>query len=148
MKLYDRFCRFMYGRYGVDAFYKFLFVIDLLLLITAIFTRGIIRWIFYGVAFLCFAFMFFRIFSRNIEARKRENAVYLRIVGAVASFFRLQKCRFRDRKTHVFRKCPACHAVLRFPKVKGKHGAVCPQCGNHFEVHIHFKGKSEKKKKH
>ncbi|MBE6592034.1 MAG: hypothetical protein E7646_08345 [Ruminococcaceae bacterium] len=69
----------------------------------------------------------FRAMSRNIAGRRRENEKF-------SGFFRLMKNKRRDRKTHVYRKCKQCHAVLRLPKAKGKHTVVCPKCRNRFEV--------------
>ena len=70
--------------------------------------------------------------SRNIPKRRAENA---RFVG----FFKLRRNKWKDRKTHVYRKCPTCHAILRLPKIKGKekgkgkHTVCCPRCANKFE---------------
>ncbi|MFR2916862.1 MAG: hypothetical protein ACLTKQ_08005 [Acutalibacteraceae bacterium] len=41
------------------------------------------------------------------------------------------------RKTHVFKKCPGCKAVLRLPRKKGKHTVNCPHCHKNFTVHVH-----------
>ena len=47
----------------------------------------------------------------------------------IKGFFVLRKNKFRDRKTHVYRKCPHCKAQIRLPKVKGEHKCACPKCG-------------------
>lgn len=88
-----------------------------------------------AAAFVWFAFRFV---SKNHTARIRENQGWLKIWGKVRSFFQLQKYRFRDRKTAVYRKCPACGSTLRLPRRKGKHTACCPKCRNRFEVRILF----------
>ena len=71
--------------------------------------------------------IFFRTMSRNIAKRRAENQKF-------CNFFKLRKNKFRDRKTHVYRKCPSCKAVLRLPKAKGKHTVSCPKCKNKFSV--------------
>ena len=86
--------------------------------------------VYYAIQFLPMILIFvifYRIFSRNIQKRRQENEKF-------CGFFKLIRNRFRDRKTHVYRKCPKCKAVLRLPKAKGKHTVVCPRCKNRFEV--------------
>ena len=122
----------MYGRYGTDTLSKVLlyvyFAFVLICTIVSIFVRSIwFSLFYYVVASALVVWMFSRMFSKNIAARKRENDKF-------CGFFRLRKNKFRDRKTHVYRKCPACKAVLRLPKAKGKHFVVCPRCKNRFEV--------------
>ena len=43
-------------------------------------------------------------------------------------------CRIRDRKTHVFRRCPVCKKLLRLPRTEGEHGVNCPSCRAHFSL--------------
>ncbi len=122
----------MYGRYGSDTLNKFLLGVYLVLLIIytviALFVKSIVLTIFYNLFTLTLIIViFWRMFSRNIPARRKENEKF-------CGFFKLRKNKFRDRKTHVYRKCPKCHAVLRLPKAKGKHPVVCPRCANRFEV--------------
>lgn len=124
--------RFFAGRYGTDTLGKVtlwallgLLVVDLVLgfvtdspwvdLIFALLTWGLLIW------------MYFRMMSRNIAKRRRENEVF-------CGFFKLIRNRFRDRKTHVYRKCKHCKAVLRLPKAKGKHTVRCPRCQKLFET--------------
>ncbi len=143
----ERFLRFMYGRYGADELYRALFVGSLVLyLVGAIVTNfsSLAGWILYGVGLLLTVYAFFRFFSKNIPNRQRERRLYLKVANAIKDYFHLQKNRFRDRKTHVFRKCPTCRAVLRLPKRKGVHTAICPRCGCRFDVKI---GMFSKKKK-
>ena len=122
----------MYGRYGTDTLSKVIlgvyFAFVLICTIVSIFVRSIwFSLFYYVVASALVVWMFSRMFSKNIVARKRENDKF-------CGFFRLRRNKFRDRKTHVYRKCPTCKAVLRLPKAKGKHFVVCPRCKNRFEV--------------
>ncbi len=75
-----------------------------------------------------------RALSKNIYKRQRENQVFLRIWSKVAGFFKLQKKRIRDRKTHIYRICPHCKAQLRLPRRKGKHTVRCPKCNYRFDI--------------
>jgi hypothetical protein len=124
--------RFMYGRYGGDTLNKVLIWVYaiwiILCSVIALFTDSIWFSLFYWVSTLGMViWIFSRMFSRNIAARRRENERF-------CGFFKLRKNKIRDRKTHVYRKCKHCKAVLRLPKAKGKHFVVCPRCKARFEV--------------
>ncbi len=129
----ERFARFMAGRYGIDRLYHFLIAICFILIVVNLFLRSLV------VSTLEFAVLIyatFRVLSRNIYKRQQENLVFLKILEKPSGFFKLIKCKFRDRKTHVYKKCPACKNNLRLPKQKGKHTVACPCCQNKFDVRI------------
>lgn len=131
-KIKNKLYKFMYGRYGTDILSKVMlwFYLGWIILFTVIFIFVDSIWLslFYYLSTTAMIFwIFFRMFSRNIAARRRENDRF-------CGFFKLRRNRFRDRKTHVYRKCHACGAVLRLPKAKGKHYVVCPRCKKRFEV--------------
>ena len=133
MRFKEKLIRFMYGRYGSDNLYRFLTVVFYVLFVINLFLGS------YILSALTMAVLFyatFRVFSRNIIARRRENDKYLKIKASFCGFFKLGRDRFKDRKTHVYRKCPACHSVLRFKRTKGKHTAVCPKCSHRFNVKV------------
>ena len=124
--------RFLYGRYGNDALNKFLLWVYVIWVLAGavieLFTNSVWFSVFYWVSSLALAiWMLSRSFSRNIAARRKENERF-------CNFFKLRKNKHRDRKTHVYRKCPECKAVLRLPKAKGKHFVVCPRCNHRFKV--------------
>lgn len=122
----------MHGRYGTDTLSKVMlwFYLGWVILFTVIFIFVDSIWLslfYYLSTVAILVWIFFRMFSRNVAARRRENDRF-------CGFFKLRRNRFRDRKTHVYRKCHACGAVLRLPKAKGKHYVVCPRCKKRFEV--------------
>ena len=78
--------------------------------------------------------MFYRLLSRNIYKRQSENMKYLKIRDKVKGKITLQKRKWSERKTHIYRKCPNCKAEIRLPKKKGKHVCTCPRCKKNFEV--------------
>ena len=124
--------RFMYGRYGTDKLGNCMLiaytVIILVQAVLSVFTDSVLLDLILSLASLILIFIiFFRMFSKNIYKRRRENERF-------CGFFRLRKNKIRDRKTHVYRKCPSCKAVLRLPKAKGKHFVVCPRCKHRFSV--------------
>lgn len=134
MKFRDKLIRFMYGRYGNDELQLFLSVIFYIIFILSLFIRSYIMVILMTAVM---ALIFFRSLSKNITARQKENNAYLKLITPVKNFFKLQRNKIKDRKTHIFRKCPKCKTVLRLPRTgKGVHSVKCPKCGEHFEVKI------------
>lgn len=125
--------RFMSGRYGNDDLGKLNFWLYLILLVLNIFLRSRIVYIIEALVIFLY---FFRAFSRNIPKRQSENYKYLAIKTKIKQFFKRTKNRFRDRKTHVYRKCPNCKVFLRLPKKKGEHVCTCPKCRRDFNVKI------------
>ena len=131
-KFTNKLARFFYGRYGNDTLNKVLTGIYFVWLITFSILNIFIRTLAFtlvgwGLTLMLFSWILFRTMSRNIYARRRENDKF-------CGFFRLKRNKFRDRKTHVYRKCKKCKAVLRLPKAKGKHFVNCPKCHNRFQV--------------
>ena len=131
-KFKNRLYRFMYGRYGGDTLNKVLIWVYaiwiILCSVISLFNDSVWFTLLYWLSTFALVFwIFFRMFSRNITARRMENDRF-------CGFFKLRRNKFRDRKTHVYRKCPHCKAVLRLPKSKGKHFVVCPRCRTRFEV--------------
>ena len=133
--------RFMYGRNGHDKLCTLQMWIYLALWIASIVTStleleiaSIVIWI---VQLFVLSYWMFRIFSKNVVKRRRE-------VERFYGFFRNKRNRFRDRKTHVYKKCPHCKAMLRLPKRKGQHTVCCPACRERFSVRIRRNGKLQK----
>lgn len=140
-KLKAKLYRFMYGRYGTDTLSKVMLWVYAAVLIIYSVLRVVFMFtlrdntVVPTVISICYVvisvglvfWMFFRMFSKNIAKRRRENEIF-------CGFFKLRRNMIRDRKTHVYRKCPKCKAVLRLPRAKGKHTVVCPRCKDRFEV--------------
>ena len=129
----ERLARFMAGRRGFDELSKFLSVIYFIIVIVNIFLNNLLLYI---VGIAIFVYTVFRAMSRNIEGRERENNIYLGIVRGIKNFFVLTYAKIRDRKTHVYKRCPKCKNALRLPKRSGEHTVKCPVCENRFEVKI------------
>ncbi len=126
--------QFMNGRYGVDATFYVLFALSAVLSISNIFIRSLILQFLVNAIIL---FAVFRVFSRNIYARRRENKFVYDIIAKFRKhreFIRRKKADF----SHIYKKCPRCHAVLRLPRRKGKHKTVCPKCNNEFVVRVRY----------
>ena len=122
--------RLLYGRYGPDSLSLALLWISVILSLVGTLTRF---WPLSVVALILLLICFFRIFSKNIAKRQRENARFLRLWGPVMLWFKRRKARVAQGKTHRFFKCPGCKQTLRVPKGKGKILLTCPKCGERFE---------------
>ncbi len=131
--LRERFARFMMGRYGVDKLYYFLLGVCFVLIVINIFIGS---YIISTLETLLLIYSIYRLLSRNIYKRQRENEKFLKLIDKPKKFINLQKCKHRDKKTHVYKKCPSCKNNLRLPREKGKHTVVCPCCKNRFDVKI------------
>lgn len=122
----------MNGRNGNDQLNMFLLAVSLvLLLVSTIFSRSFGGYL-YPLVLASLGLSYFRMFSRNLYRRGEENARYLRLKEKLMARFRVLKERWTQRKSYKFFKCPACKAVLRVPRGRGKLRIVCRKCGNSF----------------
>ena len=128
----EKFYRFMAGRYGGDQFSRFLNAVSLILLILYVFLKSPVLWIL-AVAVLVYSYV--RVFSKNLEKRRRENGRYLQLKYKVTNGFKNWWERQKQRKDYCFFRCPSCKAMLRVPRGKGKIRVTCRKCGNAFERH-------------
>ena len=127
-KFRDALCRFMYGRNGVDALNWALFALELALSVVCSFVR--VRAAASVLSFLSFVLMFvvlIRIFSRNLDQRRAENAKFLAWWMPKANAMRGAQARRAD-KAHKYVRC-SCGAYCRAPRGVGKVELTCPKCG-------------------
>ena len=129
----ERIASFMVGRYGIDKLYYFLLGVCIVLIVANWFINSLVIYLLETGLFI---YAIYRVMSRNVSKRQQENEKFIAVFEKVKKFFNLQKCKARDRKTHVYKKCPRCKNNLRLPKEKGKHTVVCPCCKNRFDVKI------------
>ena len=121
--------RFMYGRYGTDQ----LGLLNLCLYLLVWVIQGFTRWWPLSILELALlAVIFFRMFSRNLDARRAENAKFLKVVRPIKNRFVSQRARWKD-KEHRYFKCPNCGQQMRVPRGKGRITVHCRSCGATFE---------------
>ncbi len=125
--------RFMRGRYGVDQLSKALLVVYFVLWAINIVANSGVLW---AMHTLLLFYTVFRMFSRNVPRRQKENAAYLRLINPIGRRTALQKQKWRDRNTARYRTCPHCKANIKLPNKKGRHTVECPRCHKDFKVHI------------
>ncbi len=125
----ERFTRFMMGRYGTDEFSKFLLGAAVVLMVLNLFLRfGLLN----TLVLVLLIYVYFRMFSRNVQKRYQENMKYLQIKGRITSFFQKEKRMAGDRKVNHIYKCPNCKQKIRVPRGKGKICITCPKCRTEF----------------
>lgn len=122
--------RFMYGRYGSDQLNMAILVAAVLVSLTnsilTVFLRestvysGIVAPILSVIVYGLLIYSFFRMFSRNIYKRQRENRRFTQLW-----------MRLKDRNNRYFR-CPNCKQTVRVPRGRGKICIRCPKCGEKF----------------
>lgn len=138
MRFRERMARFFNGRYlsfGIDAFSVFLLCLYLVISVMgSFFSLGYVRWALKAVCVAVIVYMAWRLLSKNITARRRENGAFLSAFKKTSAFFKLQKDRIRDIGKARYKKCPECKAVLRLPVKRGRHSVKCPRCGKNFDV--------------
>lgn len=130
-KWQNRLYNFLYGRYGMDELYQFNMVVYLILFVVNIFLNSMIL---FWIEMFIIVFSFYRLFSKNIKQRKKENQFYLNIKNSIKKYFELLSRKWKDRNTHMYKKCIHCKTVLRLPLKKGTHTVKCPNCKKRFEV--------------
>ena len=127
----ERLARFMAGRNGNDQLNRFLLVADLVLIVLATVWRSA-SGLLYLLVLALLAYIYFRMFSRNVYKRREENGKYMRLKYRADAALRLRKERWIQRKDYKFFTCPSCRTSLRVPRHRGKVKIVCRKCGTSF----------------
>ncbi len=136
MNLRYKLMNFLSGRYmnyGIDLLTKVIAVTCIVLSIANLFLQSFILYIFETALFF---WMFFRLFSRNINARMGENRRLTEFLLKIKASKAFNERKRREKSTHIYKKCPYCSAMLRLPRKPGEHTAKCPRCKNTFKVKV------------
>ena len=121
--------KFMRGRYGVDQLSNFMVTIGVILILASILTSYSIL---NTAGLVVIGLSYFRIFSRDINKRYRENQKFLKSYQPIKNkLFRL-KNRARNSKDYKYFKCPNCGQEMRVPRKKGRVNIKCPKCSISF----------------
>ena len=123
--------QWMQGRYGADELSKTLYIISLAFLILSLFSP---LHFFYipGLALMLWSCI--RCYSKDLSKRMSEREAYLRLTGSIKGWFRLQRDKWKDRKTWRYFRCKQCKATLRVPRGKGKIRIHCPKCHSELDA--------------
>lgn len=119
----------MYGRNGADQLSAAAMWAAVMIWTVYLFTS----WLpLYLAALALLIYTFFRLFSRNLEKRRAENAKFLNLLWPLRRRLSAFSCRMRDKEHRYFR-CPNCGQQMRVPKGKGRIQVTCRSCGITFE---------------
>ncbi|MFV0395460.1 MAG: BRcat domain-containing protein [Coprobacillaceae bacterium] len=122
--------RFMYGRYGSDALNNFLMIFTLIsLLLNTFFIRNSIVT---TILWVLIIFYMFRMYSKNIMQRRKENEMFLQLTRPIRKRFSLFQKQRNDSQNKYF-LCPSCQQIVRVPKGRGAITITCPSCKNKFD---------------
>lgn len=126
----EKFQRFMIGRYGVDAFAKFIMGVTMVMLLLSIF----FPWDGLNIVILLLlGYCYFRMFSRNIAMRAAENRSFLNMKNTLFSSWSRRKQQKEQKKIYHIYRCPKCKQKIRIPKGKGNICVTCPKCKTEFQ---------------
>lgn len=115
----------MSGRRGPDALGNASMGAAIVLFVVA-FLAGSrpLSWL--AIALMCYAI--FRVYSKNVTARERENRKFLEITAKPRRAGRIANKKWENRKTTLYFKCKGCGQELSVPRGKGTLCVVCPKC--------------------
>ena len=129
----------LYGRNGIDALGKFSFALYFVVAVVNVFVRDLnAKTVLFVIQWFIFIVIIFRIFSKNISARRRENQIFEKLFIKHKPQVDLLGERVKNLKTKRYRTCPNCKAVSRLPIRRGRHFVKCPKCNIPFRVFILF----------
>lgn len=129
MNFMNKLRQFMYGRYGMDQLGAGIAVSYFILTVLSNLFR------FWPIMVLTYALFFiwiFRILSKNIYQRQKENTIFLSKWNPVKGKFALLGKRMSEGKQYRFYRCPSCKQMIRVPKGKGRISITCPKCKTEF----------------
>ena len=117
------FRRMFIGRNGPDQLSFALVILSLIL--------SFVPWPYmFGITLAISAVAIFRMFSRDIAQRQKENLAFMGVVNKIKSWYYMNKAKGQQRRYYKIFKCPSCGLRLRVPRGKGKVSIKCSRCGN------------------
>ena len=128
-KIGNSLARFMYARNGADHLGLALIWASIALNIVSIFVKKDAAYLVVNLAStVLMVWAIFRMFSKNLQKRRAENARFLeKVWWPVKRKLGAAKQQAKD-KDHKYFTCPNCRTVCRVPRGKGKIVITCPKC--------------------
>lgn len=125
----------MSRRCGLDELNSFIMLVGFVFVLISLFSGKSIFTLF-GLLFVILCYV--RVFSKKLDRRRKENAIYLRYMGGVVTWcrkvsliLRMQVRTWKD-KEYAYFVCGTCGQIVRVPKGKNKISIRCPKCGTSF----------------
>jgi hypothetical protein len=122
--------RWMSGRNGTDQLGIFTLIFGLILsMLGSILNLGIISFL----GLVLYVITLFRMFSRNLQGRRKENDLYLKYTGNLTTKSRQFFRRMKNRKEYRYFRCPQCRQLIRMKRGTGEKQVTCAKCGHQFQ---------------
>ncbi len=119
------------GRQGPDDLAVFSVNLAIVIVLVNLFLH--VSWL--GiVALLLVAYSLFRIQSKNLGARARENETFLKLLGPARPWVQNPSAAWGELRAYKHVRCTSCKQKVRVPRGKGKLRVTCPKCRTKFEV--------------
>ncbi|HJB49156.1 MAG TPA: hypothetical protein IAA40_07135 [Candidatus Olsenella excrementigallinarum] len=126
-----RLMEWLRGRQGPDDLAVFSVNLAIVIVLVNVFARtGWLGWV--GLALVAYAM--FRIQSRNLGARARENEAFLRALGPARPWVQNPRAAWAELRAYKHVRCSSCRQRVRVPRGKGRLRVTCPRCKTKFEV--------------
>lgn len=125
----------MSRRCGLDELNNFIMLIAFIYIVTALFTRKRL-FVLMGAAFVVLCYL--RVFSKNLDKRRKENDFYMNYMGGVVKLVKYWKLCLKMKiktmrdKEYAYFVCNTCRQIVRVPKGKNKVNIRCPKCNMTF----------------
>jgi len=119
------------SRNGADAAANVAAFLAIVLYIVG-FVTGASPVIWAALALLVYAL--FRMMSKDVARRSRENAKFLEAMGPFGIWFSDPTAAWREQRSYKHFACPNCKQRIRIPRGKGKIRVTCPRCHQKFEA--------------
>ena len=119
------------GRQGPDDLAVFCTNLAIVIVVINLFARvSLLGWI----ALALIAYSMFRIQSKNLGSRARENEAFLKALGPARPWVQNPRAAWAELRTYKHVKCRSCRQRVRVPRGKGRLRVTCPRCKTKFEV--------------
>ena len=127
----QRLAEWLRGRQGPDDLAIFSMNVAIVVVIVNLFAR--MSWLGW-IALALVVYSMFRIQSKNLGARSRENEAFLKALGPALPWVHNPRAAMTELRTYKHARCSSCKQRVRVPRGKGKLRVTCPKCGTKFEV--------------
>ena len=129
--LSERVADWMRGRNGSDELGNAVLILALVLLLVDVFVRALWLGI---IVLLLLGYACWRLSSKDVRQRRKENAVFVNAIGPVAPFLSFSRGGAPQGQAYLQLDCPTCGQKMRVPAGKGRMRVTCPRCQNKFET--------------
>ena len=118
------------GRNGADELSSIAANVAIVLIIVSLFART--SWIVLA-ALVLLGYSWWRISSKDVVKRSRENEALVARLGPVAAWLVNPVAAAGEARKYKHLSCPSCAQRVRVPRGKGKVRIICPKCHTRFE---------------